>query len=120
MLEVPHEQKDLPEEDKLLLDLENLEINKINRRFNQSMFPHTKNYYKRPTLPDVALEDRLFDKFNQGMYSGQCVFEWNIDGESEHNVLRKLQETSMVVIAYRYKGHTNRSIAYALVTGFSS
>lgn len=87
MTDHPQEQY---EEDKILQELESLKINKINLRFNQGMLPPTKNYYRRLTLSNIALEERLFDNIIQGIYNGQGIFEWNIDGYSEYNILRKL------------------------------
>lgn len=70
-------------------------------------------------MPNMAFKERIFDRLNQAIFSDQCVFECNIDGELEHNIIRKLQEIDMVTTAYMYKGHANKSVAYALFAGFS-
>ena len=59
----------------------------------------TKNWYSRPTLPDMQFEERVFQtKF---FVSADKLYEWNIDGLSEQEIINKMSHMSMVGIAYQ-------------------
>jgi hypothetical protein len=54
------------------------------RRIHKPKFPPvslTKNWYFRPTPPDIQFEERNFQ--NQFTFSTDKLYEWNIDGLSE-------------------------------------
>jgi len=87
-------------------------INKIRNWTHGS----TRNYYPRPTPPDIQYEQR--GSFLTSQFNGQIVHQWKIDGKSEHEILSALQEMTMALSAY--KGHelTNSQAATALVVGF--
>ncbi|CAL8074927.1 unnamed protein product [Prunus armeniaca] len=48
----------------------------------------TKNWYPRPTPPDIQFEERNFQ--TQFSVSSDKLYEWNIDGLSEQETLNKL------------------------------
>ena len=95
---------------------QNLEINRINTKYkknnnsyrnnwnnNNSYNWHrgnTRNYYPRPTPPDIQYEEKAIFKSS---YDGTSVYEWNIDGKSEYEILNTLQEIGMAVTAYKTK-----------------
>ncbi|PHT29466.1 hypothetical protein CQW23_30941 [Capsicum baccatum] len=56
-----------------------------------------KLYYPRATPSDVALEER--PNLMQNNYNANNIYEWNIDGCSEYNILSKLQQMTMVSTA---------------------
>jgi len=72
-----------------------LEIDRIHRQYKQNNNSYnnywrngkTKNYYPRPTPPDIQYEERAIFKSS---YDGTSVYEWNIDGKSEYEILNTL------------------------------
>ncbi|KAG2697417.1 hypothetical protein I3760_07G104800 [Carya illinoinensis] len=58
----------------------------------------TKNWYSRPTPPDLQYEER--GSHSQFSVSADQMYEWNIDGFSEQEILNTLNRMSMVAIAY--------------------
>ena len=57
-----------------------------------------KNWYSRPTPPDMQFEKRVFQ--TQFSVSADKLYEWNIDGLSEQEIINKMSHMSMVGIAY--------------------
>ena len=53
----------------------------------------TKNWYPRPTPPDLQFEEMNNSQFS--VSSGK-LYEWNIDGLSEQEILSKIQHMTMV------------------------
>ena len=45
-------------------------------------FISRKNYYSKPSFPDVQLEERNYQL--AASYDGGSFYEWNIDVMSEH------------------------------------
>jgi len=87
-------------------------INKIRNWTSGS----ARNYYPRPTPPDLQYEER--GSFTISQFSGESVHQWNIDGKSEHEILSTLQEMTMALSAYKARKLTNAQAATALVVGF--
>ena len=79
-------------------------ISNIENQFKKLSFKNpnptslTKNWYSRPTPPDLQFEERNLD--NQFSVSSSQTYEWNIDGLSEHELLIKLNHMSMVANSY--------------------
>ncbi|XLU80028.1 hypothetical protein S245_003448, partial [Arachis hypogaea] len=72
--------------------------------------------YNRVSAPDLALEERElgFVSFNSNVY------EWNIDGKTEYNIMSMLQHMTMVGTAYQAAHETSEeAIANVIVSGFS-
>jgi hypothetical protein len=78
----------------------------------------TKNWYPRPTPPDIQIEERNFQ--SQFSVSSDKLYEWNIDGLSEQEILNKLTHMTMVANSY-YTNHDMSQIEVVdlLVTGFT-
>ncbi|QHO12875.1 uncharacterized protein DS421_15g510670 [Arachis hypogaea] len=73
--------------------------------------------YNRISVPDLALEERElgFVSFN-----ANNVYEWNIDGKTEYNIISMLQHMTMVVTTYQAAHETSKeAIANVIVFGFS-
>ncbi|QHO58124.1 Polyprotein [Arachis hypogaea] len=69
------------------------------------------------SAPDLALEERElgFVSFN-----ANNVYEWNIDGKTEYNIMSMLQHMTMVGTAYQAAHETSEeAIANVIVYGFS-
>ena len=62
------------------------QINRIRHQFKQQT--KTRNYYPRPTLLGLQYEER--NQITQSKYDGDGIYEWNIDGVNEHQVLNIL------------------------------
>ena len=77
----------------------------------------TKNWYSRPTPPDMQFEERSFQ--TQFFVSADKLYEWNIDGLSEQEIINKMGHMSMVGIAYQNNHDLDQpEIVNLLVTGF--
>nr|CAN84177.1 hypothetical protein VITISV_023698 [Vitis vinifera] len=66
----------------------------VMRIINNQEPPRTRNYYPRPTFPDMQYEER--NQYTQASYTSGTIYEWNIDGMTEYNILTKLQEMTML------------------------
>ena len=110
-------------------------INKIDEQFKMSLdsivtppltinaisnnFVSRKNYYSKPSFPDVQLEERNYQLIAR--YDGSSFYERNIGGISEHQIINLFHEMMMIANAYRIK--TNNFNFYgigALVISFTS
>ncbi|CAO2822503.1 unnamed protein product [Amaranthus hypochondriacus] len=90
------------------------ELDKISTNWKKGK---TRNYYPRPTPPDVQFEERA--QFGASSYNGESIHEWNLDGRSEFEILSLLNEMYMATVAYSTKGLSPPTIAMALSYGFS-
>ncbi|KAH1241632.1 polyprotein [Glycine max] len=59
----------------------------------------SKLYYRRPTAPDLLLEERGENNFKS--FSANNIYEWNIDAQTEYNIMNTLQHMTMVATAYQ-------------------
>ena len=71
----------------------------VMRIINNQEPPRTRNYYPRPTFLDMQFEER--NQYTQASYTSGTIYEWNIDGMTEYNILTKLQEMTMVSATYK-------------------
>nr|KYP47809.1 Enzymatic polyprotein [Cajanus cajan] len=78
--------------------------------------PITRNYYRRPTLPDIQFEEWNLE--SPSAFNGEGITEWNIDGLTEHQILRKTHEMSMAASAYRAK-HSEAQTVKLLIARFT-
>ena len=77
-----------------------------------------KNWYSRPTLPDMQFEERVFQ--TQFSVFADKLYEWSIDGLSEQEIINKMSHMSMVGIAYQNNHDLDQpAIVNSLVIGFS-
>ncbi|KAH9743016.1 hypothetical protein KPL70_003158 [Citrus sinensis] len=71
------------------------------------------------TPPDLAIDNRP-SALNQSQYNASSVYEWNIDGMSEYNILGLLQQMTMAANAYKTQaGTSDRAISEILIAGFT-
>ena len=79
----------------------------------------TRNWYSRPTPPDLQFEERNLDK--QFSVSANKIYEWNIDGFSEQEILNKLNHMSMVANSYisKFNNLSQSDIVELLASGFT-
>ncbi|KAH9704821.1 hypothetical protein KPL70_011623 [Citrus sinensis] len=75
-----------------------------------------------PTIkspPDLAIDNRP-SALNQSRFNASSVYEWNIDGMSEYNILGLLQQMTMAANAYKTQsGTSDKAIAEILIAGFT-
>jgi len=58
---------------------------------------------------------------SQHKYNASSLYEWNIDGMSEYNILNTLQQMTMAATAYKTQtGTSDKAIAELLIAGFSN
>ena len=84
---------------------------------NNMKYPKTRNYFPRPSLPDMQFED--VTQTARSSYTGTGIDEWNIDGLAEHQILNILQEMTMAALAHKSHDNTDHQIAKILVLGFT-
>ncbi|KAK9991450.1 hypothetical protein SO802_026435 [Lithocarpus litseifolius] len=77
----------------------------------------TKNWYPRPTPPDLQYEERNVN--NQFSVTSGKLYEWNIDGLSEQEILNKIQHIAMVANNYLNEGKTHPEVIDLIVLGFT-
>ncbi|KAH9745864.1 hypothetical protein KPL70_004238 [Citrus sinensis] len=71
------------------------------------------------TSSDLAIDNRP-SALNQSRYNASSVYEWNIDGMSEYNILGLLQQMTMAANAYKTQaGTSDRAISEILIAGFT-
>ena len=91
------------------------EINPINTKHWKTP---SKLYYQRPTAPDLLLEERGDNNFKS--FSANNIYEWNIDAQTEYNIMNTLQHMTMVATAYQTSHDCPKeTIVDILVAGFS-
>ena len=91
----------------------NQEEDQINRiKYQKTWQQGIRNYYHRSTPPDLLYEERLPQK---AMYNDTFIYEWNIDGLSEHETLNVLWQ---MLIAYSTK-NDDHNATQLLISGFS-
>ena len=56
---------------------------------------------------------------NRSQYDGTSVYEWNIDGYTEHQIMNIIQEMNIAINAYKSKGNSQSQIASLLFSGFT-
>ena len=77
----------------------------------------TTNLYTKPTLPDMQFEERFFQ--TQFSISANKLYEWNIDGLLEQEIINKMGHMSMVANAYITNHNVDHvEIVNLLTTGF--
>ncbi|KAG4957499.1 hypothetical protein JHK85_043879 [Glycine max] len=78
----------------------------------------SKLYYQRLTAPDLLLEERGENNFKS--FSANNIYEWNIDAQTEYNIMNTLQHMTMVATAYQTSHEcSEETIIDILVAGFS-
>ena len=55
----------------------------------------------------------------QSKYDEDDIYEWNIDGVSDHQVLNIFQEIIMVSTTYKSRGNLDPTICFHLIVGFT-
>ena len=76
----------------------------------------TKNRYPRPTPPDLQFEERNSHQFS--VTSGK-LYEWNVDGLAEQEILKKIHHMTMVANNYLNEGRSYIEVIELMSLGFT-
>ncbi|KAK2987236.1 hypothetical protein RJ640_017426 [Escallonia rubra] len=81
--------------------------------------PPLRNYYTRPTPVDMQLEEKNFS--NPSSFNGSSIYEWNLDGMTDYQVITLLQHMLMAANSARNRnpGESEDVIARYLIAGFT-
>ena len=92
---------------------------KVQRIYDKSKTVNfSKNLYSRTTPPDLQFEERFLQ--TQFSISSDKIYEWNIDGLSEQELLNKMNHMSLVANAYDTNQNLSQcEIVNLLATDFS-
>ncbi|KAH6800844.1 hypothetical protein C2S52_001308 [Perilla frutescens var. hirtella] len=103
MLKVNSDSSECPESPKP-------KINKI------EWFPNHQTPVQIIPAPDLGISKPI----SQSRYNASSIYEWNIDGLTEYNILNTLQQMTMAANAYKTQvGTHDKTIAELLIAGFS-
>ena len=77
----------------------------------------TRTLVEPVVAPDLSLDHAT--RFNS--FNANNVYEWNIDGKSEYEILTMLQHITMVCTAYQaaHENSTDEAITNIIISGFS-
>ena len=100
--------------EKLENQFQGLEVNRLHQPTPITL---TKNWYPRPTPPDLQFEERNGHQFS---VSFGKLYEWNIDGLAEQEILNKIQHITMVAKNYVNEGCSHSEVIELLALGFTS
>ncbi|KAK9998170.1 hypothetical protein SO802_017773, partial [Lithocarpus litseifolius] len=76
-----------------------------------------QDWYPRPIPPDLQYEERNVS--NRFSVSSGKLYEWNIDGLSEQEILNKIQHIAMVANNYLNEGKTHPEVIDLIVLGIT-
>ena len=103
--------------DKEIEKLENqfcgLEVNRLYQPIPTTL---TWNWYPRPTPLDLQFEERNSHQFS--VTSGK-LYEWNIDGLVEQEILNKIHHMTMVANNYPNEGRSHPEVIKLMSLGFT-
>ncbi|KAH9679064.1 hypothetical protein KPL71_025962 [Citrus sinensis] len=93
--------------------------------FKEEPIPKANKIHCELALPtvktplDIAIDNRP-SALNQSRFNASSVYEWNIDGMSEYNILGLLQQMTMAANAYKTQQETfDKAIAEIFIAGFT-
>jgi hypothetical protein len=103
--------------DQLATMFANQDINKDNVGINPIYTKRfvDKYYYQRPSPQDLLYEE---NDFYQNSYSGRSIYEWNIDGLNEKQIVDVTQKMLMYSTICKQKGNSDSVIVAFITTGF--
>ena len=82
----------------------------------EELYPR-KNWYPKLTPPDLQFEER--HTYVNSSYSLDLIYEWNIDGMSEYEIINLLHEMTLLTNVYKNHGKQDHQIAHLIVTDFT-
>ncbi|XP_045798027.1 uncharacterized protein LOC123892268 [Trifolium pratense] len=108
---------DIEDIDQLAEIFANHEINDQVAQINPIYAPKPveKYYYKRPSPQDLLFEEA--EPF-QNSYSGKAIYEWNIDGLNDKQIIDMIHRIIMYSSICKQQDNSDSSIASFITTGF--
>ncbi|GAV91558.1 hypothetical protein CFOL_v3_34951, partial [Cephalotus follicularis] len=98
--------------------IKQLTINDINEKLRELIVPDTPTTIVPTTsTPRLQIEER--GKFTQASYQSGAIYEWNIDGMNEYQIINKLQEMTMVSNAHKIKNNSDKTVTNLLIAGLN-
>ena len=88
----------------------------MKRLYQPTLTTLTKNWYPRPTPPDLQFEERNSHQFS--VSSGK-LYEWNIDGLAEQEFPNKIHHMTMVANNYLNEGRFHTEVIELMSLGFT-
>ena len=98
--------------EKLENQFRSLEVKRIYQPIPNTL---TKNWYPRPTPPDLQFEESNNHQF---LVSSGKLYEWNIDGLAKQEILNKIHHMTMVANNYLNEGHLHTEVIELMSPGF--
>ncbi|KAH1198389.1 polyprotein [Glycine max] len=77
----------------------------------------SKLYYQCPIAPDLLLEERGENNFKS--FSANNIYEWNIDAQTEYNIMNTLQHLTMVATTYQTSHECSEETIIDILTDFN-
>jgi len=68
----------------------------------------TCNWYPKPTPPDIQFKEIKLGI--RAAYTADVLYEWNIDGLSEYEILNVLHEMMMVANVYKCANRSDHQV----------
>ncbi|ESQ29477.1 hypothetical protein EUTSA_v10024111mg, partial [Eutrema salsugineum] len=94
--------------------------NLIQEEFYKYLYKHKVQILFFNWFEYYAFKNRQIQTIEQSRFNSSSVYDWNIDGISEYNILYFLQKMTMAANAYRTQvGNEDRTVAELLIAGFS-
>ena len=88
----------------------------VKRLYQPTPTTLTRNWYPRPTPLDLQFEERNSHQFS--VTSGK-LYEWNIDGLAEQEILNKILHMTMVANNYLNEGRSHTEVIELMSLGFT-
>ena len=79
----------------------------VKRLYQPTPTTLTRNWYPRPTPPNLQFEERNSHQFS--VTSGK-LYEWNIDGLAEQEILNKIHQMTKVANNYLNEGRSHTEV----------
>ena len=89
----------------------------VKRLYQPTPTTLTKNWYPRPTPPDLQFKERNSHQFS---VTSSKLYEWNIDGLAKQEILNKIHHMTMVANNYLNEGRSHIEVIELMSLGFIS
>lgn len=96
--------------------MSNTQINKIQNTRPQIQLTGGRYYYPRPSPLDLTYEEEALTA--QVSYNPKEIYEWNIDGMTEYQVLNYMNKMLLYATASKLIGNKDETCAKMIASGF--
>ena len=88
-----------------------------NKTYKHTNNPTSRTYYPRPTPVDMLYEET--EQRQQNAYDSNAIYDWNIDGASDHIIRQTLHQMLMFATVCKARGNSDQACAELITAGFS-